>query len=104
MAYEVAQSRREIGVRMALGADRGDVRGLFLTRGLLMVVPGVALGLLGSAAAGRLLGSALYGVEPGDPLAFAAALSFLIAAAAIGIALPVRRATRVEPSIALRQS
>ena len=103
MAYAVAQSRREIGVRMALGADRGDVRGLFLVRGLLMVVPGVALGLLGSAAAGRLLGNALYGVEAGDPLAFAAALLFLIAAAAAGIALPVRRAMRVEPSIALRQ-
>ena len=68
-----------------------------------MVVPGVALGLLGSAAAGRLLGNALYGVEGDDPLAFAAALLFLVAAAAVGIALPVRRALRVEPSIALRQ-
>ena len=103
MSYAISARTREIGVRMALGADRGHVRGLFLVRGLLMVGPGVALGLLGSAAAGRLLGSALYGVEAGDPLALATALSFLIAAAAIGIALPVRRAMRVEPSIALRQ-
>ncbi|MEM7354155.1 MAG: ABC transporter permease [Acidobacteriota bacterium] len=103
MAYAVSQSRREIGVRMALGADRSNVRGLFLVRGLLMVAPGVALGLLGAAGTGRLLDNALYGVEAGDPLAFSAALTILIAAAAIGIALPVRRAMRVEPSIALRQ-
>ncbi len=103
MAYAVGRSRREIGVRMALGADRASVRGLFLARGLWMVVPGVALGLLGAAAAGRLLGSTFYGVEAGDPLALAAALSFLVAAAAVGIAVPVRRATQVEPSIALRQ-
>ncbi len=103
MAYAVAQRRREIGVRMALGADRGDVSGLFLTRGLLMVIPGVALGLLGAAATGRLLGAALYEVEAADPLAFAMALGFLIVAAAAGIALPVRRAVRVEPAITLRQ-
>ena len=103
MAYAVAQSRREIGVRMALGADRGNVRGLFLLRGLLMVAPGVALGLLGAAVTGQLLDSVLFGVEAVDPLAFAAALCLLIAAAAIGIGLPVRRATRVEPVVALRQ-
>ena len=103
MAYAVTQARREIGVRMALGADRGDVRSLFLARGLWMVIPGVGLGLLGAAAAGRLLDNVLFGVEAVDPLAFAAALFLLISAAAIGIGLPVRRATRVEPAIALRQ-
>ncbi len=103
MAYAVAQARREIGVRMALGADRGDVRGLFVVRGLWMVIPGVALGLLGAVAAGRLLDSVLFEVAGLDPLAFAAALFLLVAAAAIGIALPVRRATCVEPAIALRQ-
>ena len=103
MAYAVAQARREIGVRMALGADREAVRGLFLTRGLWMVIPGVALGLLGATAVGRLLASALFGVGAMDAPAFSAALFLLVAAAAIGIALLVRRASRVEPAIALRQ-
>ncbi len=103
MAYAVAQARREIGVRMALGADRGDVGGLFLARGLWMLIPGVVLGLLGAAATGQLLASVLYEVAAVDPAAFAAALLLLIAAASIGVALPVRRATQVEPAIALRQ-
>ena len=103
MAYAVARARREIGVRMALGADRGAVRGLFLIRGLWMVIPGLILGLLGAAAAGRLLEQVLFGVEAVDPLAFSAALFLLIAAASIGIGLPLRQATRVDPAITLRQ-
>ena len=103
MAYAVAQARREIGVRMALGADRAAVRGLFLIRGLWMVIPGLVLGLLGAVAAARLLDQVLFGVEAVDPLAFSAALFLLTAAASIGIALPLRQATQVDPAITLRQ-
>lgn len=102
MAYSVARRRREIGVRMALGADRGGVARLFLGHGVVMVGAGVFLGLAGASAAGRLLAGILFEVEAGDPAAFGAALAVLLGAAAAGVALPARSAARVEPAIALR--
>jgi putative ABC transport system permease protein len=104
MAYVVSRRTREIGVRMALGADREAIRSLFLRRGLLLVASGTVLGLAGSLVVARLLSSVLYGVRGLDPIAFGIALLVLTTAASIGVALPAERATRVEPVVALEQN
>lgn len=102
IAYAVGQRRREIGLRQALGAGGGDIRRLILGTGLRMVVPGVALGLLGALALGRLIASQLYGVGAADPrvLGGVAALLGLVSLGAC--AVPTVRATRVTPMEALR--
>jgi putative ABC transport system permease protein len=102
MAFVVAQRLPEIGVRMALGADRRTIGRLFLRQGLALVAAGVALGLLGTAAVTRLLEGLLYGVRPGDAATLAAAVLVLVGAAALGVFVPARRASRVEPVVALR--
>jgi predicted permease len=102
MAYHVGQRLREIGVRVALGAGRRDVLGLVLGRALCLVALGLALGLAGALAAGRLLQSQLLGVSGSDPGTFAA-VSAILAAVALGASwAPAWRAVRVDPTVALR--
>jgi predicted permease len=102
IAYVTAQRIGEIGIRMALGADRGEVRRLVLADTLRLVVIGVAIGLPAALAGARLLESQLYGIKPADPLALAAGLATLVAASLAAGYLPARRAVRVDPCRALR--
>jgi ABC-type antimicrobial peptide transport system permease subunit len=102
MAYAVTQRRREIGVRMALGADRGDVLRLVLTRALRIVVAGLIVGLAGAAGVTRVLQRFLFGVTPTDPIAFTIVTLLLMAVGLMAAWLPARRAARIDPCAALR--
>jgi putative ABC transport system permease protein len=102
MAYAVTQRRREIGVRMALGATRRDVLRLVLTRALRIVVAGVIVGLAGAVGVTRVLQRFLFGVTPTDPIAFALVTLLLMAVGLMAAWLPARRATRIDPCAALR--
>lgn len=102
MAYTVTQRRREIGVRMALGADRRDVLRLVLTRALSIVGTGLVVGLAGAAGLTRVLQTFLFGVTPTDPIAFTIVTLLLMAVGLMAAWLPARRATRIDPSEALR--
>jgi predicted permease len=102
MAYAVTQRRREIGVRMALGAERRDVLRLVLTRALRIVVAGVIVGLAGAAGVTRVLQTFLFGVTPTDPIAFTIVTLLLMAVGLMAAWLPARRATRIDPCAALR--
>jgi predicted permease len=104
LAYTLNQRRREIGLRMALGATRAGVLALVLREGLSLVAAGVAIGLVASLAAGRLLSRMLYGVSAADPASLAVAAATLTAVALTACYLPARRATRVDPSAALREA
>jgi putative ABC transport system permease protein len=102
MAYSVAQRTREIGLRVALGAGRRAVLRLVLGQGLRLVGLGVALGVAGGAAVSRLLSSMLFGLSPFDPLAYVSVSLFLIVVALLACWIPARRATKVDPMIALK--
>src|SRR5437762_2802210 len=102
MAYAVAQRRREIGVRMALGAERRDVLRLVLMRALRIVVAGLIVGLAGAAGVTRVLQTFLFGVTPTDPIAFTIVTLLLMAVGLMAAWLPARRATRIDPCAALR--
>jgi predicted permease len=102
MAYAVTQRQREIGLRMALGADRGAVLRLVLTEAGSLVVIGVAVGLGLSALASRGLSSLLFGLSPVDPAAFGGASALLVFVSVAAGYLPARRASRLDPMIALR--
>jgi predicted permease len=102
MAYTVARRTREIGVRMALGAVHGDVIWLVMREVLMLVGSGLAIGLVASWGANRAIGSQLYGVTASDPLTIAGAAALLCAVALIAGYVPARRATRVNPVLALR--
>jgi predicted permease len=102
MAYSVSQRRREIGVRMALGAERRDVLRLVLTRAFRIVLVGLLAGLLGAVVLTRVLQSFLFGVTPTDPIAFTVVTLLLTAIGLMAAWLPARRATRIDPSTALR--
>jgi predicted permease len=101
-AYSVARRTREIGIRMALGAQRGTVLRMIMREGSIMVLCGVVLGLFLAMASGKILSGILYEVGPLDPVAFTAAPLLLAAAALIATWLPARRATKVNPMRALR--
>ena len=101
-AYAVAQSTREIGVRMALGASAREVLALFVGRGARLALAGVASGAVLSLGAAQVIRSSLVGVSTADPATFAAAASLLVAAAALAALIPARRAARVPPAVALR--
>ncbi|MDQ6624342.1 MAG: ABC transporter permease, partial [Verrucomicrobiota bacterium] len=101
-AYSVARRTREIGIRMALGAHRGDVFKLIMKQGALQTGFALALGLLLSLGAGRVLAQMLYKVSPADPLALSVAAVLLGSAALLACFFPARRATRVTPMTALR--
>jgi predicted permease len=98
----VARRTREMGVRIALGARRGQVVALVLRKGLAMALAGVTLGALGASGLTRVLSSQLFGVRATDPAAFLAAAGFLLAAGLLAMLLPARRATRVDPMRVLR--
>jgi len=98
----VSQRTREIGIRMALGADRAAVRALVLREGLRLAAAGVAVGLAGAFALTRLLRGFLFEIGPGDPLTHAAVALLLAGVALAACALPARRAARLNPTAALR--
>jgi ABC-type antimicrobial peptide transport system permease subunit len=102
MAYAVTERRREIGIRMALGANRRDTLRLILGQGLWMVALGAALGGAGGAAFSRLLRSFLFGLSPFDPIAYAIVAFLLMAVAIAACFVPARRAMNVDPMVALR--
>ncbi len=102
MSYAVTQRRREIGVRLALGAQKNEVLGLIIHGGLRLTLLGVAFGLVGAFALTRYLSSQLYSVEATDPLIFLGVAVALIGVAVLACWLPARRAARVDPMIALR--
>ena len=102
IAYSVAERTHEIGIRVALGAARGDVVRLVLQRIVVLVIPGVALGIGGALATTRVLGSLLFAVKPNDPATFAAVALLLVCVAFVAGLVPARRASRVDPLVALR--
>ena len=102
LAYAVAQRHREIGVRMALGAQRRDVLQLVVGQGMRLVLVGVGLGLIGALALTRLLRGLLFGVGPNDPLTLAATPLLLALTALLACWMPASRASRVDPMEALR--
>jgi predicted permease len=102
MAYSVSRRRREIGVRVALGARRSDVLRMVLGQGLRTILIGLAIGIAGSLALTRTVESLLFGVTPTDPLTFAGVTLLLVAAALLACYIPARRATRVDAMVALR--
>jgi predicted permease len=104
MAYSVAQRTREIGIRMALGARSQNVLSLVVRQGMTLVMSGVALGLIAAFAATRLIGSLLFEITAADPVAFVGASLLLVGVGALAGYLPARRATKVDPLIALRHS
>ncbi len=101
-AYSVARRTREIGIRMALGAERHTVQWMILREGFVMVAAGLAVGLLLALGTGKIVSSILFQVSPFDPLAFTFAPTLLAAAALLATWLPARRATRISPMEALR--
>ena len=102
MSYSVEQDTRDIGVRLALGAERGAILRMVVRRGMLLTSVGIAAGLVAALAASRLLTGMLYGVEPGDPATYATVATVLGGIALVASYLPARRATRVDPIVALR--
>jgi ABC-type antimicrobial peptide transport system permease subunit len=102
IAYAVSQRRREIGIRLALGAEAYDIRRLFVHRGLVLISAGLAIGLAGALGTTTLLQSLLFGVSPRDPVAFTAMPLVLAAAAMLASYLPARRASAVDPAESLR--
>jgi putative ABC transport system permease protein len=102
LAYLVSQRTREIGIRLALGAERRDVMSMIVGRGMALVTLGAGIGLLTSFAAARLIKSLLFSVSPWDPLTFATVPALVAVVALIACYLPAQRASRVDPLVALR--
>jgi ABC-type antimicrobial peptide transport system permease subunit len=102
VAFTVSQRTREIGIRMALGAERGAVMRMILQQGLGMVVVGLAIGVAGALALTRVMDGLLYGVGPSDPLTFVVVAVVLLAVAVAACTFPARRATAIDPLAALR--
>jgi predicted permease len=102
IAYVVAQRTREIGIRSALGAQPRQLRRMFLLHGLALSAVGIAAGLVGAVGVTRLMSSLLFGIGPMDPIAYAAALGVIVAAAALASYLPARRAASIDPMQTLR--
>ncbi|MGH7869529.1 MAG: FtsX-like permease family protein, partial [Candidatus Dormibacteraceae bacterium] len=100
-SYSVTQRTHEIGIRIALGAERQDILRMILTQGMKLAVAGVILGLLGALASTRLLQAFLFGVKPADPATFLAVAAILVLVLLVSTLLPARRALRVDPVVAL---
>jgi len=102
LAYSTARKTHEIGIRMALGAERADVLGMVVRTGLRLVVTGIAIGITMSVALGRVIGTQLVGVTAYDPPTLVATTLLLASTAAAASWIPARRAARVDPVVALR--
>jgi len=102
MSYMVSQRTQEIGIRMALGADRGEVVGMVLVQALRLAAGGLAAGCIAAFALTGLLRTMLYDVRPTDPITFAGVAAVLLAVAAVATAVPAMRATRIDPLMALK--
>jgi predicted permease len=102
MAYSVSRRTREIGVRVALGASTGEVLRMILSQGMRTIVIGVAIGITGALALTRTVQSLLFGVTATDPLTFGSVTLLLVGAALLACYIPARRATKVDPMVALR--
>jgi putative ABC transport system permease protein len=102
LSYAVTERTREIGIRISLGASRGRVLGQVILEGMRLAVVGFAVGIIGALAVGRVLGSLLHEVKPGDPAIFAVTAGFLALVALLACYLPARRAARLDPMTALR--
>jgi ABC-type antimicrobial peptide transport system permease subunit len=102
IAYGVAQRRHEIGIRMALGAQRGNVLGLVLGQGARLILIGVGIGVVAALALTRSMSSLLYGISATDPITFGSVILILAAVAFLATFVPARHATQVSPIIALR--
>jgi ABC-type antimicrobial peptide transport system permease subunit len=102
MSYAVAQRTQEIGIRLALGAERRQVRNMVIVQGMSLAVAGVAIGLVAAVALSRLIESLLFGVTARDPGVFVAVPAVLTAVALLAVWLPALRATRINPIDALR--
>jgi putative ABC transport system permease protein len=103
MAYAVSRRTHEIGIRMALGAQRGDVLRMVLSQGMKLVLIGAALGLAASFATARLVASYLFDIQATDPVTFVGAPILLLIVALMACLAPARQATRVDPLVALRK-
>ena len=104
LAYMVSQRSHEISLRMALGAGRGDVLKLFLQKGVVLASVGIMAGVVLSASTSSMMASLLYGVRPHDPVVFLVVPLILFAVAVVASYLPARRATKVDPIVALREA
>jgi predicted permease len=102
LSYMVAERRREIGIRMALGADQGGVLAQVMKQGLVLTTVGIIVGLAGAFAMNRLISSLLFGVQPTDPTTIVAVVATITLVAAVACWLPAWRASRVDPNIVLR--
>jgi putative ABC transport system permease protein len=102
IAYVAVQRTREVGIRLALGAQVGNVRAMFLRYGLGLTAVGIVVGIAAAILLTRVLSALLYGVSPTDAVTYLAVSAVLIAAALLATSLPVRRASRVDPVIAMR--
>jgi len=98
----VSQRKREIGIRLALGAQAGDVVSMVLRQGAKLAILGVGIGVAAAFVLARLMTSLLFGVTAHDPLTFAAVVALLILVALLACYIPARRAMRVDPIVALR--
>jgi hypothetical protein len=102
LSYSVSQRTQEFGVRMALGAEPGDVRRMLLGQGLTLAAWGIGLGIVGAFAITRIIGGLLYNVTATDPISFGGVVVLMLVVAALAAYLPARRATQVDPMVALR--
>jgi putative ABC transport system permease protein len=102
IAYTVSQRTQEIGIRVALGADRVRIGALVLKQGMLPALIGIGLGLVAAGLLSRSLASLLYGIKPLDPVTFAVIPVLLLLVALVAIVIPARKATRVDPMTAIR--
>jgi ABC-type antimicrobial peptide transport system permease subunit len=103
MSYNVTRRTMEIGVRMALGAPRQTVLQMVMRESLLLVIIGVGLGVIAAVSAGRFVASLLFGLSPGDLPTSVAAVALMIAVCGLAGYLPARRASRLDPMLALRR-
>jgi ABC-type antimicrobial peptide transport system permease subunit len=104
ISYIVSERTHEIGIRLALGAGRIDVMRLVMRQGLLLAVTGAAVGLVGALIVSHLMAGLLYGVRPADPPTFAGVALLLMGVALFACYVPARRAMRVDPIVALRET
>jgi ABC-type antimicrobial peptide transport system permease subunit len=102
LSYAVSQRRREIGIRLALGAQPGELKRMFVRHGLILASIGVAIGLIAASGLTRLMSSLLFGIKPLDPITYAAGALLLGIAAVLASYLPARRAAAVDPVEALK--